>query len=491
MTGSAHPRSSTTSTVRRPSACEYAYDATGLLARIAAPGQTGERFWRGKHAVNELRTSASGSAQLTWLRAVGQPIVEQVSGAVARVTLLATAISGSVLLEADTAVRAVAYAPHGSRPDGEQAVGVAEAEPAFNGELLDAASGCYLLGAGHHRPYSPRLGIFLAADRLSPFGAGGVNPYAYCAGDPVNRSDPTGHFWKWIVAAVGIAVGVAAVAVTFGAASKAVAAVATVGFSALTKSTAGAIASTTLGVVAVGAEVGAIAAEVSGDTKTASILGFVGLALGIVAAAPAIAKAATKGAAKFSRFTKRIATIRSQGLSGRGAAGAGANMARRGSMLPGSSAAPTTPGAGGSSSRLVGYHGTSIANANEMLTDGAKGIYLTDMYASASHYAKVAQGKGSGVVLAMYSDDVANLRAFSPPKLNATGIAEVRAAGQPLRAEVATSNASAISDFFDFWDARVLSRAEIAEALRARIAQKRLIELDKMYEANGMTSPPP
>ncbi|WP_282295080.1 RHS repeat-associated core domain-containing protein [Stenotrophomonas sp. PS02289] len=309
-------------------ACEYAYDATGLLARIVVPGQTGERFWRGNYSVNELRTSASGSAQLTWLRAVGQPIVEQVSGTVARMTLLATAISGSVLLEADTAVRQVAYAPHGSRSDGEQAVGAAEAEPAFNGELLDAASGCYLLGAGHHRPYSPRLGIFLAADGLSPFGAGGLNPYAYCAGDPVNRSDPTGHFWKWIVAAVGIAVGVAAVAVTFGAASKAVAAVATVGFSALTKSTAGAIASTTLGIVAVGAEVGAIAAEVSGDTKTATILGFVGLALGIVAAAPAIAKAATKGAAKFSRFTKRIATIRSQGLSGRGAGRAAANRAQ-------------------------------------------------------------------------------------------------------------------------------------------------------------------
>ncbi|WP_282295081.1 RHS repeat-associated core domain-containing protein [Stenotrophomonas sp. PS02289] len=329
MTVSAQPRSSTTSTVRRPSACEYAYDATGLLVRIALPGQTGERFWRGKHAVNELRTSASGSAQLTWLRAVGQPIVEQVSGTVARMTLLATAISGSVLLEADTAVRQVAYAPHGSRSDGEQAVGAAEAEPAFNGELLDAASGCYLLGAGHHRPYSPRLGIFLAADGLSPFGAGGLNPYAYCAGDPVNRSDPTGHFWKWIVAAVGIAVGVAAVAVTFGAASKAVAAVATVGISALTKSAAGAIASTTLGMAAVGAEVGAIAAQVSGDTKTATILGFVGLALGIVAAAPAIAKAATKGAAKFSKFTKRISTIRSQGLSGRGAARAGADMAQQ------------------------------------------------------------------------------------------------------------------------------------------------------------------
>ncbi len=28
---------------------------------------------------------------------------------------------------------------------------------------------------------------------MSPFGKGGMNAYAYCAGDPVNRSDPTGH----------------------------------------------------------------------------------------------------------------------------------------------------------------------------------------------------------------------------------------------------------------------------------------------------------
>ncbi|WP_312317496.1 RHS repeat-associated core domain-containing protein [Stenotrophomonas sp.] len=301
--------------------CSYHYDAEGLLTRHGTAGRLIDRFWRGDEVANELCSPTSGSAQLTWLRAMGQPIVEQIRGAVARMTLLATAMSGSVLLEADTAVRQVAYAPHGSRAESDAA------EPAFNGELLDAASGCYLLGAGHHRPYCPRLGIFLAADGLSPFGEGGLNPYAYCAGDPVNRNDPTGHFWKWIVAAVGIALGVAAVAVTFGAASKAVAAVATVGFSALTKSTAGAIASTTLGVVAVGAEVGAIAAEVSGDTKTAKILGFVGLALGIVAAGPAIAKAATKGVAKFSRFTKRIATIRSQGLSGRGAISASKKIA--------------------------------------------------------------------------------------------------------------------------------------------------------------------
>ncbi|MNI63190.1 hypothetical protein D3C73_1185430 [compost metagenome] len=35
---------------------------------------------------------------------------------------------------------------------------------------------------------------FISPDNLSPFAQGGLNPYAYCEGDPVNFSDPSGHF---------------------------------------------------------------------------------------------------------------------------------------------------------------------------------------------------------------------------------------------------------------------------------------------------------
>ncbi|ANN67452.1 hypothetical protein BAU06_15110 [Bordetella bronchialis] len=34
---------------------------------------------------------------------------------------------------------------------------------------------------------------FNAPDFYSPFGPGGINSYAYCAADPVNRIDPSGH----------------------------------------------------------------------------------------------------------------------------------------------------------------------------------------------------------------------------------------------------------------------------------------------------------
>jgi len=36
---------------------------------------------------------------------------------------------------------------------------------------------------------------FLSADNLSPFGQGGLNSYAYCAGNPINYIDPSGKFW--------------------------------------------------------------------------------------------------------------------------------------------------------------------------------------------------------------------------------------------------------------------------------------------------------
>jgi len=62
----------------------------------------------------------------------------------------------------------------------------------FNGEPPDPVTGHYLLGNGY-RAFNPVLMRFNSPDSLSPFGEGGLNGYAYCLGDPVNRVDPTGH----------------------------------------------------------------------------------------------------------------------------------------------------------------------------------------------------------------------------------------------------------------------------------------------------------
>ena len=64
--------------------------------------------------------------------------------------------------------------------------------PGFNGERYDPLTGYYLLGNGY-RAFNPVLMRFNSPDSWSPFGKGGINAYAYCEGDPVNRVDPTGH----------------------------------------------------------------------------------------------------------------------------------------------------------------------------------------------------------------------------------------------------------------------------------------------------------
>ncbi|WP_150802472.1 RHS repeat-associated core domain-containing protein, partial [Pseudomonas fluorescens] len=67
----------------------------------------------------------------------------------------------------------------------------------FNGELREMHTSWYLLGNGY-RAYNPRLMRFHSPDKLSPFGAGGLNAYMYCGGEPVMNSDPTGHtFFSW------------------------------------------------------------------------------------------------------------------------------------------------------------------------------------------------------------------------------------------------------------------------------------------------------
>lgn len=82
--------------------------------------------------------------------------------------------------------RALRYSPFGVRP---AAGGISSG---FNGQWFERLPQGYLPGAGY-RLYAPSLARLSAADRLSPFGAGGINSYAWCNADPVNFNDPTGR----------------------------------------------------------------------------------------------------------------------------------------------------------------------------------------------------------------------------------------------------------------------------------------------------------
>jgi len=78
------------------------------------------------------------------------------------------------------------YSPYGLLPGASPLPTLA-----YNGEHPHL-SNLYLLGNGL-RAYSPGLMRFLSPDSLSPFHKGGINPYAYCANDPINYTDPSGQ----------------------------------------------------------------------------------------------------------------------------------------------------------------------------------------------------------------------------------------------------------------------------------------------------------
>ncbi|NUT73960.1 RHS repeat-associated core domain-containing protein [Pseudomonas sp. C1C7] len=106
-----------------------------------------------------------------------------------RTLLLAADHQNSILAElAASQPNSIAYAAYG----GESAPQAIATHLGFNGQLCERKIGWYLLGKGY-RAYNPILMRFHSPDGWSPFGSGGRNAYMYCAGDPRNFTDPTGH----------------------------------------------------------------------------------------------------------------------------------------------------------------------------------------------------------------------------------------------------------------------------------------------------------
>lgn len=84
---------------------------------------------------------------------------------------------------------------------------------AYTGAVYDATTGDYYLNA---RYYSPERGSFLSQDtyRGEQSRPETWNLYAYCAGNPINYVDPSGHFAVWIaITAVVVAVSACVTAV--------------------------------------------------------------------------------------------------------------------------------------------------------------------------------------------------------------------------------------------------------------------------------------
>lgn len=147
----------------------------------------GKRFYQGQQLVTQVQ---GPNFSQTLLFAGGRCLSErQSAGNPVNPGLVATEFKGSVIdVVHGNDVTRHTYTPYGYSP----AVSAKFPRPGFNGALLELVTGCYMLGNGT-RGYDPRIMRFTSPDRLSPFLKGGINSYAYCEGDPVNYSDPTGR----------------------------------------------------------------------------------------------------------------------------------------------------------------------------------------------------------------------------------------------------------------------------------------------------------
>ncbi len=294
------------------------YDALGRLIGVTLP--TGQRRWHYGPAGNIIKTEdAAGprwryhtsgqlscevgaSTQTRWVRAGNVPVAEsRLASAVREVMLLGTDAQGSVTTEAKDQIQTPVYGAYGQSTTGASRLGYA-------GALREQDTGWYFLG--DYRIYNPVLMRFHSRDSLSPFGEGGLNGYAYCAGDPVNRIDPSGHAWTdWLLPAAGLVLGMIGTVASLGALAAPAA--------ALTASYVAAVTTATLSVVSLAADVASMALLATGNENAGRILGYVGMATGLASAAPSIASAAAK---KVKAFGMRVGhgQYRLQHAGGRG-----------------------------------------------------------------------------------------------------------------------------------------------------------------------------
>lgn len=288
----------------------YGYDAMNRLVSQTIDGSDmRELYYRGDELVNEIMASQGNDSRLIKL---GHQCLGMQDGN--GLTLTAANQHESLLWSrhTDEDGQLCGWTSYG---DGESPALL----PGFNGERRDPMSGAYHLGNGY-RAYNSVLMRFNCPDSLSPFGDGGINPYAYCEGDPLNRIDPTGHI-SWS-GALGIGLGILGL---IGAAFTGGASIAAAGgvMAAIYSASTTALVMGSLRVVSDVTAIASGAAEAT-NPEASGILGWVSLAAGVVGLATGGMQAASKGT---QGLRNRLGNIQYTGLSGRGATSAAKTMA--------------------------------------------------------------------------------------------------------------------------------------------------------------------
>jgi RHS repeat-associated protein len=169
--------------------CRYRYDPLDrLIGHIPSDTSERQRFY----CKSKLATEIQGATRYSVVQHGDLLLAQQRNeGDATENTLLATDQQRSVLqtVKVNHPPQPIAYSPYGHRSIASGLLSLL----GFNGERPDPVTGHYLLGNGY-RAFNPVLMRFNSPDSLSPFGKGGMNSYTYCSDDPINNTDPTGHY---------------------------------------------------------------------------------------------------------------------------------------------------------------------------------------------------------------------------------------------------------------------------------------------------------
>ncbi|WP_078752945.1 RHS repeat-associated core domain-containing protein [Enterovibrio nigricans] len=263
-------------------AATYGYDALSrLVCQNIGDDKDRQLYYRDAELVNELSTKQERKVRL--IKAAH--------------TCLGVCDDDNLTLTAGDQNNSLLWSREGSQSNGVSHAwspyGCGESTsllPGFNGERVDPVSETYHLGNGY-RTYNPRLMRFNCPDSLSPFDAGGINPYAYCSGDPINHVDPSGHMSGQGIAGIVLGALGLGLAIFTGGASIAAAGSVT---AALESASATSLAVGALGVVSDATSIASGALEDS-NPEASSTLGWVSLGTGVVGFASAVGSARATG----------------------------------------------------------------------------------------------------------------------------------------------------------------------------------------------------